>query len=184
MKHLEFQKQQIYLNPKHQLVNMATALLVSSFFFKLDAPVTYRNGFYHCQGVIRCRTNAEHAILALTSLHSSKMEFVIETDMIGRCEPGDICTVCSRYERRVGFYTRHPDDNFTISLRIGQKALRKISGFPQTIRWFEIQQGFHCPFGTAEYDYNGRLSCSFCGKSSKRKLDQAQDIPDSKRAKI
>jgi hypothetical protein len=184
VRHLEFQKQQIYLNPKHQLVNMATALLVSNFFFKLDAPVNYQNGFYHCQGVIRCRTNAEHAILALNSLHTSKMEFFIETDTIGMCEPGDICNVCSRYEKRVAFYIRHPDDHLTISLRIGQSVLRKISGFPQTIRWFEVQQGFHCPFGTAEYDYNGCLSCSSCGKSSKRKLDQARDIQDSKRVKI
>jgi hypothetical protein len=98
---------------------MATALLVLNFFFKLDAPVTYQNGFYHCQGSIQCRTNAEHVILALISLYSSKMEFTRETDTIGMCELADICNICSRYERRVEFYTRYLGDYFTISLRIG-----------------------------------------------------------------
>ena len=122
-------------------------------------------------------------MLARMALYSSTMEFMIDTETLVEYELNDICQVCCRYRKHILFYVRHPTDKITISLRIGTKALRKLSGFPQNMRWFETQQGLRCPFGMIANGYQGRLSCSAFEKSHKRKFLDIADFQPLKRVK-
>lgn len=168
-KSLELQKRMVYSTPQRQLTEVATALLVSSFFFKLDGPLTYEGGFYHCRGSIRCRVNARDVIRALQNIHSTQMEFVTSSAKLVDCDmERDVCSTCCRYKKAIAFYLRHPDELVTVSMRMGDTE-RKISGFPQTISWFEKQQGYHCPFGSGQY-FQTTMECSSCTRGNKRRL--------------
>lgn len=184
VKHLQLQKQRIYLNPQNQLVEVATALLVSNFFFRLDAPLTYDSGFYYCQGSIRCRNNSQDVIQALEGLHFSKLEFVTETEVLAESDStSDICQVCCRYQKPVSFFVRSPAEVVTVSIRSGRDMERKISGFPQNMQWFETQQGINSPFGLPGSEFHNTLACSACRSPNKRKWFDDGISKDRKRVK-
>lgn len=165
---LQSQKEKIYLNPPCQLTEVATALLVSNFFFTLDKPSCYQGGFYYCQGSIRCRMNPKDVFNALSHLYFSKLRFVIDNEVIGDCSVANICSACCRYRKQVSFFVRRPKDTVSILLQEKRGFQRKISGFPNSIEWFEVQQGFHSPFGKQDTHFL-TLSCPICDESKKRK---------------
>lgn len=165
---LQSQKENIHLNPSYKLAEVATALLVSNFFFTLDMPLRYQGGFYFCQGSIRCRIDPKHVFHALEKLHTSPLELVTASEVLGDCTVMNVCSGCCRYRKQVSFFVRRPSD--IVSLFIQQRGgfRRKISGFPNSISWFEVQQGFHSPFGRANVDYS-TFSCPVCDETRKRK---------------
>ena len=164
---IEEQKHYVQCDPQicQDLVGAATALLTSSFYFQLDRPVFYNLGIYYCQGSIHCRGDYRRVADALTELYSSQIEFLTQTEVLTKCELGqDICSVCHRYQKHVSFSVRHPSDLITISIRIGNKVTRKISGFPQNISWFQQQQGFDDHFGSSSHDIPGEIRCISCAQ--------------------
>ncbi|KAJ5202320.1 hypothetical protein N7449_004399 [Penicillium cf. viridicatum] len=71
---IPLQKEQIHLRPQGQLIKVATALLVSNFYFQLDTSPTYDGGFYLCEGSIRYRGVYKDIVNALTTLYQPKIE--------------------------------------------------------------------------------------------------------------
>ncbi|KAJ6001642.1 hypothetical protein N7522_006869, partial [Penicillium canescens] len=131
---IPLQKEQIHLHPPGQLIEVATALLVSNFYFQLDTSPIYDGGFYLCEGSIRCRGVYKNIVNALITLYQPKMEFVTANETLASLDL-QACEMCSLYNRHVSFYVRHPTENVTISLRLAKGIERKISGFPKNMQW-------------------------------------------------
>ena len=152
---------------KSKREGVVSALLISSFYLELDYLPYYENGFYRCEGVIRCRNNSYAVVHALTKLFSSSLEFTSETTSergllaIFKGEE-DICSWCQRYSKQIVFYIRHPRDMITLSLRTDELNYRKLSGFPQTVEWFIKQQRLDAQFGAADHHIPGAFFCSKC----------------------
>lgn len=183
VKTLQAQKERIYLNPQGQLTEVATALLVSNYFFTLDSRPHYQGGFYYCQGSIRCRINPKGVFEALGQLcASTEAYFTAESEILGDHTSIDICSTCCRYRKAVSFFVRHPTDTITLYLRANNGFRRKISGFPNSIKWFEDKQGLSSPFGTTKNDLI-TLPCPACDKSKKRKTSESSAVNCSKRKK-
>ncbi|KAJ5215834.1 uncharacterized protein N7498_002241 [Penicillium cinerascens] len=69
-------------------------------------------------------------VLSLARLYLSQIEFVRETETLFECDPNnDICEVYCYYRKPISFLVRYPSERITISLRIGRRLKRKISGF-------------------------------------------------------
>ena len=148
---------------RKDLVEVASALLISNLYFELDFLPVFKSGIYYYHGSIRCRTDCRAIINALLELHLSEIEYVTATEALAECEfHDDICQVCHRYRKNVTVHVRHPTDLVTMSVRIGKEATRRISGFPQSMAWFEAQQSFHSSFGTSDHDVPGRVQCFAC----------------------
>ncbi|KAE8159239.1 hypothetical protein BDV40DRAFT_314745 [Aspergillus tamarii] len=151
---LQEQRHNIHLSPttRHDLLHTATAFLVSNLYFELDCPAVYSSGVYYCQGSIRCRGDS-HAIMdSLQHLYSGRMEFITGAEVLSTCQlHKDICNVCHRFRQCV-----------TLSLRISGVFCQNISGFPQTMAWFEAQQGFENAFGSPDHDFPGGIRCRAC----------------------
>ncbi|GFF57578.1 FabD/lysophospholipase-like protein [Aspergillus udagawae] len=180
---IEVQKHFVRINPSapQDIVDAATALLLSNFYFILDRPIRYDLGVYYCEGSIRCRGDSYQVADTLTELYGSQIEFVMEAEVLSRCELGqDICSVCHRYRKNVSFTVRHPSDPITVSIRLADRVTRKISGFPRSLSWFQQQQGFNTHFGTSSHDTPGQIRCLGCTphgelRPHKRRGDGALD---------
>lgn len=164
---IPLQKEQIHLRPQGQLIEVATALLVSNFYFQLDTSPIYDGGFYLCEGSIRCRGVYKDIVNALITLHQPEMEFVTANETLASLDLQG-CQMCSLYNKHVSFYVRHPTETVTISLRLAKGIERKISGFPRSMQWFEIQQGLNSPF-TGYGSAQKIRDCSACSRLYKRK---------------
>jgi hypothetical protein len=140
---------------RKDLVEVASALLIFRIYI-------LNWTFYHYQGSIRCRIDCRAIINALLQLHLSEIEYVTTTEALAGFHD-DICQVCHRYRKNVtAVHVRHPTDLVTMPVRIGKEATRRISGFPQTMAWFEAQQSLHSSFGTFDHDVPGRVQCFAC----------------------
>lgn len=158
---------QLAFDAREGVIEAATALLFSSFYFELDYPLAYDSGVYYCQGSIYCRGNCRLVLDALSKLCPSKLEFITDKEVLSECRRhDDICHVCHRYRKCVSFTVRHPEDIVTISLRANGSVCRRISGFPQNTAWFQAQQGFDQRFGTSDHDTPGRIRCVACRPSN------------------
>jgi hypothetical protein len=175
---LRLLRENVHLRPhSHEdLIEVAIALLISNFYFELDASPVYNFGIYYCHGSIRCRTDCYAVIDALKKLCFSRIEYVAENEIIAKSElHDDICPICKRYTKKMTLRVRHPTDLVTLYFRSKgtfsneNTMIRRISGFPQTISWFEEQQGFTCSFGTSDHDKSGSLPCCACRDPLKRK---------------
>ena len=146
------------------------ALLVSCFYFELDSSPYYEGGGYTCSGKIRCRINCHKAVEALVQVVSGPIEFGFDHEVLGILDvSADQCSGCSQYAKQVSFRIRHPSDRVAIVMRFNYNESRKISGFPQSLKWFVEQQGLDHSFGRKDIG-NGALGvCSFC--SSVRLVD-------------
>jgi hypothetical protein len=72
----------------------------------------------------------------LLKLGLTYLEFVTDEDILTTCGyMNDICPLCRRYRKRVMFYVRHPSDVVMMYVRNEKGMRRKISGFPQTMKW-------------------------------------------------
>lgn len=170
----------------------ASALLISRFFFELDtAPTELRSGAFHCQGSIRCRGNSPSVVSSLSRLHPQQMDFVTDNETLGRFDGSeDICQSCHRYRKNVVFHVRHPTDSISIYLRIDRQLRRKISGFPQTMKWFAKEQKLDCVFGTPEHGCASKSPCRACqpiqnvpGLTTKKRKPVSTARDDDKRRK-
>jgi hypothetical protein len=177
----------LYQPAKQSILAAATSLLVSSFFFTLARPAKYDSGVYYCEGSIHCRGDYYQVSSALAKLYTSRIEFITKTEVLARCELGqDICTVCHRYRQDINFTVRHPTDLITIYIRLASGAMHKISGFPQSIAWFEKKQGLFNHFGTSDHDRPGEIRCLACARQSvlggqKHKASPTFHLPVAKR---
>ncbi|KAI9732137.1 MAG: hypothetical protein M1834_004233 [Cirrosporium novae-zelandiae] len=146
-----------------QWQNTVFALLVSSLYFELSSMPQFDSGIYRCQGFIRCRINSSVFIQILTRLYPGEIEFTMGPLTIGALDKTvDICSFCHRYRKQVSFYARGLDDPINISIRIGQKVHRRLSGLPQTLGWFIKEQNLDSPFGSAQHKKSTGIWCQGC----------------------
>jgi len=119
----------------------AFALLVATFFFELTSEPLFQNGKVYCKGTIRCRLKGSAICQTLTRIHPSDLVFLAENEIIGYYKGDeDLCSRCHRYQKEVEFAIRHLNEPMTIYLQSPLHGKRRISGFPQTIQWFQEQQ--------------------------------------------
>jgi len=142
--------------------NVAFALLVASFFFELDRAPTFETGRYLCQGFIMCRNNPQAVLKSLTKLHNTRLELVTDDVSLGVLSPGDVCSMCHMYCKRVHFYVRHREDIININIKVHHLERRKISGFPHSLMWFIRQQHLDEQFGSADHDIPQSRRCRAC----------------------
>jgi len=155
---------------KHNCTEIVHAILLSSLFFELSHMPLFVDGVYHCYGMIRCRLDGICMLEALGRLQQSHWAVVTETEILGYLEPErHVCKLCRCYQMPVRVTTRHPADTTTIYVQSITKARRKISGFPQTMEWFVLQQGLEADFGTPHHSRIGHPKCRACGPTSKRR---------------
>lgn len=176
-------------NSTGDCLKVVTSLLVSNFFFEFVKVPIFRNGFYHCEGVIRSRLESKVIGKAMENIQRSSWLFVTDTEILGHYEPGyDICKECHRYQNHVHFIVRRLTDLLSIYMEDIKQQRRKISGFPQTAQWFLDQQCFHADFGTMSHKNLSHRACNSCefapGRISKRKSSKKTNgITNSKKRK-
>ncbi len=126
----------------------AFALLISSFFFELTSAPLYQNGKLYCKGTIRCRLQGHIISQALRRVHPTDLVFMTDHEVVGYYQGDkDLCSVCRRYGKKVEFAIHHVNESMSIFLQSVTRGRRRIGGFPQTMRWFQEQQGLDAPFG-------------------------------------
>ncbi|KAL4925804.1 patatin-like phospholipase family protein [Aspergillus undulatus] len=158
---LQAQKHFVHSQPEsyQSLTEAAIILLVSAFYFQLDAPIKYDSGVYYCEGSIHCRGDYTKIASALAELVSPKIRFATQTETLIDCHLGQegLCKVCRRFRKDITFMVRHPENNITISVCAESGATWKISGFPQSLSGFEKQQGLSNHFGKPNHDVPGEI---------------------------
>jgi hypothetical protein len=176
-------------------LEIARALLVSCFYFELDqAPVhDYETGRYRVQGSIKCRSNSYDVVEALENVEIFWVEYATDAGVLSNRGSAreDICPVCHRYRHNVQFYIRDPTDKICIYMKSGNNFRRKLSGFPQRLKWFEEQQELDQPFGTSSHGSPGLLYCRTCRsragleRAGKRNVEYApHDTHTRKRLRV
>lgn len=141
---------------------VATALLVASFYFELTELPRLSSGRYICQGSIRSRLSGSVCVTASDRVLGLDWSFVTDTEVLAHYRGAeDLCSECSRYCKKVRFMVRSPHESFTLFVQSSSRT-RKISGFPKPIRWFQTEQHLGWPFGTAYHDADEQHSCNAC----------------------
>ncbi|KAL9077890.1 MAG: hypothetical protein Q9157_003189 [Trypethelium eluteriae] len=142
--------------------DVTIALLVSCFFFELEAVPCFDKGAYRCEGTVRCRTLSENVPRVLSGRYT-RIEFITDGGVLGTFDSyHDICWACHRYSKKLLFYVQHPSDVISLELRLGDHQRRRLSGFPQSMEWFVKQQGLDADFGTPDHGSPGTLYCRVC----------------------
>ena len=148
-----------------------------AFYFELASCERVREGQYRCHGTIRCRLPGMSIIKLLTRINISNLTFTTGVETLGHYEDRlDLCALCHRYQKKVDFLVRHPTELVTIYCESIKQGRRKISAFPQTIRWFENHKHLDAPFGTAFHRDSRNRSCKVCvpGLGLKRQIFDGQ----------
>ncbi|KAF2812825.1 FabD/lysophospholipase-like protein [Mytilinidion resinicola] len=139
------------------------SLLIASFFFELDCVPQFDNGFYRCEGSIRCRNDSPKVLELLAKLSPRGLDFIIDSTGLGDLEgPADICTQCSRFRKRVIFHVRHPTEIVTIYVRVGHDHRYAIGGFPHSMQWLVQQQYLDSVFGLPDHRSSNVGDCERC----------------------
>lgn len=139
------------------------ALFVTSFYFELIRLERIREGLYRCYGTIRCRLSGKSILESLAKINVQNLIFSTDVEILGNYEGrADLCLLCFRYQKKVDFLVRHPTELMTIYGESVVHGRRKISAFPQTMRWFEDRQELNAPFGTAFHRNLQDRSCKGC----------------------
>lgn len=149
---------------KKDCAEVATALLVSSYYLELtDLPVFF-SGKYLCSGSIRSRLSGHACTAASERLLGRDWSFVTDSEVLGHYKgQQDLCPKCSRYCRKVRFTVRHPCEVLTVYIQQDSDSRkRKISGFPRSVRWFLSVQSLDWAFGTPHQDADLNHSCEAC----------------------
>ncbi|KAK3167630.1 hypothetical protein OEA41_010757 [Lepraria neglecta] len=151
------------------------ALLVASFYLELDTETVpaFEANRYCCRGFLRCRNDSRAVLNSLAKIHSN-LEFITDFESLGTLTLDDICSRCHLYCRRVQFSVRHPDDVFSINLKVHGLEQRKISGFPHSVTWFIHQQQIDAQFGNAAHDKLQLYRCCPCGVFSRSNDDDSK----------
>lgn len=162
-------------------------LLASSFFFELSDVPRFEDGFYRCEGSIRCRGDASEVVKCLSKLVPTPIDFVVDSGYIAHLNGlNDICGWCHRYSKNVAFYVRHPSDIITISMRMEEDTLMEVSSFPRSIESLISSQMLDSVFGNPQHGCPGLLRCSNCINpvSQKKRGRHSSDFYQHKRARI
>ena len=139
----------------------AFALLVACFYFELTSLPLFQNGKVYCKGAIRCRLRGPVICQALDRVHPSVLVFLAENEIIGYYKgDNDLCPICRRYQKEVEFTIRHINEPMTIFFQSVLQGKRRISGFPQTMQWFQEQQHLNAHFGKPYH--NTTRGCERC----------------------
>ena len=166
-------REQVTLRPHcdQDCLDIAFALMASSFYFELINPPDYRGGHYRCQGLIRCRLPGVPVQQLLEKVEVSAWAFTTEAATLGYYDPErNRCEGCYRYQMRVEFWVRDLADPFTISIRGVTAIGRSISGFPQSIDWFVTQQFLEADFGTPTHSNPTQKGCETCDQFGRHSL--------------
>ena len=163
-------RRSVHLQPQgaQDRMNVASALLIASFYFELETPPLFQVGQYLCTGSIRCRNDFRAVCNSLATMHTNELEIVTETESLGVVTANDLCEVCRLYHKKVQFHVRQLEDIVTIFIRISGLERRKISGFPHTMQWFMTRQRLDAPFGRLDHDQPLLFKHEYCGKQSKQ----------------
>ncbi len=141
---------------------IASALLVASFYFKLNEIPTFQTGQYLCTGMIRCRNDFRAVSSSLLRIHNTQLELTTDTESLGLLTSDDICEQCHVYCKTVQFHVRYLEDVVTLFVKINGLERRKISGFPHSMSWFSRQQHLDAPFGRIDHDLESLTKCRAC----------------------
>ena len=145
----------------HEGIELASAILIASFYFELDAVPRYEAGLFRCEGSIFCRNDARAVIRALMKIDRCPSKFFKDEAHLAECGgASEVCRECCRYRKRVAFYVKDLNSLITIYLSSSGGKRRRISGFPQTLRWFVERQRLDAAFGAP--DASSRPECSGC----------------------
>ena len=192
--YLDTLRTSVHLQPdgSRDRTKIAFALLVASFYFELDRVPTFEQGRYLCEGSIRCRNEPCAVIQSLRKMYGNRLEFTMDSGILGPLGVEDVCSVCRLYCKKAQFYVRHLGETVSMHLRVNGLERRKLSGFPHSMTWFVRQQHLNSPFGNAEHSIPGTFRCGVCkvlklqpaGLRRKRGPDESPPPTGRKRARI
>ncbi|KAJ9621802.1 hypothetical protein H2204_011718 [Knufia peltigerae] len=169
------------------MLEVANMVVASSFYFQLDCvPCPTRWG-YLVQGSIRCRSDVRQVQGAMSNLGMTSVGYSTGTKKL--CGLGeldaDICDACHRYRKQVHFHVRDLSASISIFMVSRAMAQHKLSGFPETVDWFQRQQGLcvGAVFGQEHHGIPGRFHCSSCDATagSNHKRTKIQQSPKLKK---
>lgn len=157
-------RESVRSQPDTTRLSIVQTLLMSCFYFELDSRLRQEGGSIRVRGSIRCRVEPRLMTSALKTAGFYAIDFATDFETISQsCEPeNDICSACQRFQKRVTFYVRNIKEPVCIYGRSDFAIKYRISGFPQTMEWFEKQQGLEAVFGNEVHDVPGRLRCETC----------------------
>lgn len=153
--------QQVRTQPGEDHSGAAVALLTACLFFQLDRMPVYKNGLYHCVGTIRCRAPPRPLIERLATAPGRQTFYKDRLNLGLSLSADDICPSCHRYSLPVRFFVRHLEESIMLSLRVGETP-RRLSAFPNCMRWFIEEQKLGCPFGSPNHGVPFQVECPDC----------------------
>lgn len=169
----------------------AVELLISRFFFVLDAIPDSTSTPIWCHGTIRCKGPIQELLPTLQRLLPQTLDFSTDTEPLGHLlGQRAICPACGRYCRPVSFPIHHFDDIINIYLRAGRQQRWRINGFPARVASFIDKQGLSSPFGRPDHGHPGTQPCDACDVSRmpfrgrRRKRTERQSIEEQARKRV
>ena len=166
------------------------ALFAASFYFELDGiPHKFGSGF-RCLGTIRCRLPGPAMVALLHRLNPWRLAFVTNNRLLGDYEgKQDLCPDCHRYYKRIQFHVTDLEQRISIYMASVERPKKRLSAFPQTMKWFIDQQGLNSPFGTAHHRNPLHHSCDACSRQNyhttlKRNPSRAELMESKKKARL
>ncbi|KAL2371439.1 hypothetical protein RJ035_005753 [Blastomyces gilchristii] len=158
----ESMSQWVRKQPRKRIEEALILLLVSCFYFILDAVPDFHSGLFYCVGSLQCRAPPRPIIQALLSLRPTTLCFYKDSLNLGFClAEEDICESCQRYCRPVRFCVRDLKETVTLAL-CRDDAIHEVSMFPNTIQWFIDQQDLESNFGLENHGVPFHIQCSEC----------------------
>ena len=163
-------RRSVYLQPQgaQDRMNVASALLIASFYFELETPPLFQINYYLCTDTIRYRNDFRAVCNSLATIYTNELEIVTETESLGVITANDLCEVCRLYHKRVQFHVRQLEDIVTMFIRVSGLERRKVSGFSHSMQWFVTQQRLDTPFGRMDHDQPLLLRHEFCERQRKQ----------------
>ena len=165
------------------LKDISRAFKAVSFFFELAKPIRRNGDLYICDGFLLSRSPNSYALISNILSDYPFARFVKDSDSsLGFLRIDDICQGCGRFQKRISFFARHSSEIFNISLAFSQILQRSISGFPQSLDWFEKRQMLKATFGTIDHSsHSRRLEAANCVCVKERLESERVDILPSKK---
>ena len=146
-------------------------LLLSRLYFELDElPKFTGHGLYHCRGTIRSRISGQTLAQAAKAISIENAAYFFGKELLTVTNfQDDTCRFCHLYTKKINFYVRHLDQPVQISIGrdTEHNKIRDLSVFPQSMRWFIIQQGLEAPFGSSDNGMPNRQRCKLCNLTFK-----------------
>jgi hypothetical protein len=156
------------------LEGLTRAIKTVSFFFELDEPLTRDGSLYKCRGSILSRSPDSRSLIENLVTEYPYARFETNSGIsMGYISRSDLCRTCGRFQKPAAFYVRHPTDVMNLFLVINRLFRRSISGFPNTMGWFEGRQKFNACFGRMDHRARNRQPLDSDCSCIKRRYSQA-----------